>query len=349
MLVVTSQSRINLSPLFVVLLILTVFNKGHAQSTNDAIALVNGAAITLQQVDQTVAAQIYPLQQQIYAIRKSALENLIVSRLLEAEARKRGISVEGLRKQFTGGDISINSAQVEESFTKNASYFASMSPDEAKERLRLDLENKARMKQYRQSLEELRSTASISIALEQPVLLAIDVSDSPWRGSANPLVTIVEFSDFECPYCRAVQPSLKQILSRYGESVKLVFKHLPLEGHANSLPAAQAAYCAGEQDKFWPFHDALFDSHDLSREAIIRLASKLLLDESQFQSCLNSERGKAAILKDLQVAQQFRIDATPGFVINGKVHSGAIGLAAFQELIERELDQRTRQNTSSVN
>jgi hypothetical protein len=119
------------------------------QTPDTVLASVNGSQITLKQVDDSTAAQIYPLQQQLYAIRKAALENLIVAKILQSEAAARGVSIEELRRQLTLGEINVARAQIEEAYTQNKSFFASMSPDEARERLRLDLENQARMKHYR--------------------------------------------------------------------------------------------------------------------------------------------------------------------------------------------------------
>src|SRR5262249_12487140 len=152
------------------------------------------------------ASQIYPLQQQLYAIRKAALENLITAKILESEAAARGISVEELRRQLTAGEINVARAQVEEAYAQNASFFASMSPDEARERLRLDLENQARMKHYRAGLEGLRKKWPVKLSFSAPpYLLELDDGVSPVKGSATPVVTIVEFSDFECPFCNEVQ------------------------------------------------------------------------------------------------------------------------------------------------
>src|SRR5690348_8636838 len=166
------------------------------QTPETVVASVNGVPITQKQVDDSIATRIYPLQQQLYAIRKAALDNLIVSRLLEAEALARGVSVEELRRQLTQGAISVTRAQVEEAFAQNSSFFASMSPDEARERLRLDLENQARMKYYRTGLDGLRKKWTITVNLAEPSL-ALDEGSSPARGALKPAVTIVEFSDFE--------------------------------------------------------------------------------------------------------------------------------------------------------
>lgn len=320
-----------------------------AQTPDTVLATVNGSEIKQKQVDDAVAAQIYPLQQQLYAIRKAALENLIATKLLESEAGARGVSIEELRRQLTLGEINVARAQVEEAYKQNASFFASMSPDEARERLRMDLENQARMKNYRAGLEVLRKKWAVKVNFAAPVFVSeLDDGVSPAKGSTKPLVTIVEFSDFECPFCGAVQPVLKQVMQTYGNDVRLVFKHMPLEGHRNSLPAARAAYCAAEQDRFWQFHDALFASGNLSAAVIDDIAVDLGLGVPKFQACLSSEQSRAAVIKDIETARLFHIESTPSFIVNGQLIKGALSFADFQKIIERELGQRA-QKQSSIN
>ena len=333
-----------------ILLILLLGAPVLGQTPEIVLARVNDKEITQKQVDDSIGAQIYPLQQQLYAIRKAALDNLVTRKILESEATSRGVSVEELRKQLMKGEINVTASQVEEAYKQNASFFASMSPDEARERLRLDLENQARMKNYRAGLEALRKKWTVSIDFSPPVFVSeLDDGVSPAKGSANPRVTIVEFSDFECPFCNQVQSTLKQIMESYGKDVRLVFKHFPLEGHRNALPAARAAYCAAEQDRFWQFHDALFSAQDLSPPAVQKIASDLGLGPAKFQTCLNSEQSRTAIIKDLETAKLFRLDSTPSFIVNGKLIKGAVSFADFQRIIEQELGRNVTQKQSSTN
>jgi len=332
------------------LLVVLLAATAQAQTPETVLARVNDKAITQKEVDDSIAAQIYPLQQQLYAIRKAALENLVTRKVLESEAAARNVSLEVLRKQLTLGEIKVTDAQVEEAYKQNASFFASMSPDEARERLRLDLENQVRMKNYRAGLEALRKKWTVSVDFSAPVFVSeLDDGVSPAKGPAHPRVTIVEFSDFECPFCNQVQSTLKLITDNYGKEVRLVFKHLPLEGHRNSFPAARAAYCAGEQDRFWQFHDALFSSPDHSTSALELIASRLGLARERFQACINSEQSRAAIVKDLETARTFRIDSTPSFIVNGKLIKGALSFADFQKIIEQELSRNDSQKQSSTN
>jgi predicted DsbA family dithiol-disulfide isomerase/PHD/YefM family antitoxin component YafN of YafNO toxin-antitoxin module len=321
-------------------LVLLIAASAFSQTPETVVASVNNIEITQQQLDDSVSARIYPLQQQLYAIRKAALENLVVSKILEREAAVRGVSIEELRRQLTAGEIVVTRAQVEEAYTQNASYFAAMSPDEARERLRLDLENQERMKHYRAGLDALRKKWTVTINFAPPRFVTeLDDGVSPAKGVIKAAVTIVEFSDFECPYCRGVQPTLKQVLESYAGQVRLVFKHLPLEGHRNSLPAARAAYCAAEQDRFWQFHDALFAAKELSPAVFTQIAGELGLGLPKFQACVDSEQSRAAIVKDLDAARQLGVESTPSFIVNGKLIRGALSFADFQKLIEQELKQ----------
>lgn len=319
-----------------------------AQGEETVLATVDNIAITRKQVDESVGSRILLIEQQLYALRKVALDNLVSKCLLEKEAKRRKISVEELRKQLMDGPVNVSHADVEAAYQQNSSFFAMMSPDEARERLRLDLETQARMKNYRNSLEKLRGGSSILIKLSPPVkAISLQDAGSPAIGSSNPLVTIVEFSDFQCPFCAAVQPTLKQVLQQYGGAVKVVFKHLPLDMHRNAKSAARAAYCASRQERFWEYHDALFTTKDFSPEKYVQLAQALGLNLQTFQSCLNSVDSLNAITSDVETARRLKIESTPSFIINDRVVSGAISFSEFEKIITLELQRSSAKGSSS--
>jgi protein-disulfide isomerase len=315
-----------------------------AQSGDIVVARVNTTTITLKEVDSSVAAAILPLQEQIYALRRAALENLITRTILASKAREKGISVEELRQQLTNGSVETKREDIDNLYAENAASFASMSADEAKERLRLDLETQARMRKYREALAILRQNSSTQVLLEEPRLPRPVELTAPSIGPPQAIVTITEFSDFKCPYCREVQATIKEILKSYSGNVRLIFKHLPLEIHADAFPAAKAAFCAEDQGKFWQYHDALFTSEALSAEALDKIAVKLGLNLSKFKACLLSESASAAVRKDIHEARQLGIHSTPTFIINGKLMRGARPFAEFKATIEHELD--SARNTS---
>src|SRR5262249_47560153 len=162
-------------------------------------------------------------------------------------------------------------------------------------------------------------------------------------GAADAPVTIVEFSDFECPYCYGVQPTLEQIHKTFGAKVRVVWKNYPMPFHEKAMLAAEAALAAGEQGQFWNMHDQLFAHQDaLDRASLERYAQGLGLDLARFKSALDSGKFKAAIQHDIAEAgavvhQGF---GTPTFFINGRMIAGAYPFATFKQVIAQELAKK---------
>jgi thiol-disulfide isomerase/thioredoxin len=291
----------------------------------------------LREVDGAAAHKIFALQQQIFALRKASLENLIVRRILETESSRRNVSVEIFKRTLLDGPVDVLPSQVEELYAENLSAFASMSADEAKEKLRFDLESQARLKRYREELAKLRHAFNVETFLEEPRLPVPLASQAASIGNPNAQIVITEFSDFQCPYCKSVQPTLKEVLRAYGDKVRLEFKHLPLEQHPLAKISAQAAFCGGKQGRFWEYHDTVFGSDELSREFLDLAANKAGLQLPLFQQCLASAESRLAMIADLQDAKRLGIDSTPTFLINGKLLRGAASLDQFKSTIDREL------------
>jgi protein-disulfide isomerase len=314
------------------------------QERNTVVAIVDGRKITNGEVDDSIANKVFALQQQLFALRKSALDNLISRSLLESEASRKQLTVDELKRQMLGGTVSVPASQVEELYTENLAVFALMSPDEAREKLRLDLEAQVRLKRYREELARLRGAAKVELLLQEPRLPTPLRANSASTGPAEAQVVITEFSDFQCPYCKAVQPVVKEVLRLYPNQVRLDFKHLPLDQHPLAAIAAQAAYCGAKQDAFWPFHDALFAATELTTEFLDLTATRTGLNVDLFKKCLDSSESRIAVIADLREAKRLGIDSTPTFLINGKLLRGAVGLEQFKVAIDREL--RTTQSGS---
>lgn len=321
----------------VYLLMLFCFSNAKAQSDERVVATVNGTALRLTEVDAAATAKIFSLQQQIYAVRKSALENLISRKVLELEAARRNISVDELKNRLLSGPVTVSPNQIEVVYLENLPAFGSMSPDEAKEKIRLDLEAQSRLKRYRDELAKLRKTLNVEMMLDEPRLSVPTRTDFASTGPSTAEVVITEFSDFQCPYCKVVQPILKQLLREYRGRVRLDFKHLPLEQHPFAMPSAQAAFCSGKQGRFWEYHDALFAADFISKDLLQSAAIRSGLQLEAFQTCLDSPESRAAILADRQEAKRLGIESTPTFLINGKPLRGAAGLDQFKSIIDREL------------
>ncbi len=166
----------------------------------------------------------------------------------------------------------------------------------------------------------------------------VDIGSSPVRGNPNAKVTIVEFSDFQCPFCQRGATVMEDVLKEYPNDVKISFKNLPLPFHDKAKPAAKAALAAGKQGKFWEMHDLLFKNQGgLGDELFVKLAGDLSLDVEKFKSDLNSPEIAKAVEDDAELARKLGVNGTPGFFVNGVLVSGAQPLPAFKAIIDRWL------------
>ena len=172
--------------------------------------------------------------------------------------------------------------------------------------------------------------------LEDPVI--IPVKGSPELGPESAKITIVEFSDFQCPYCIQAVPQLQAVLKAYPTQAKLIFKEFPLEIHSRAFLAAASALAANKQGKFWPMHDAMFANHDeLSKETFVRLAQSMGMDVARFEKDMNSDEIKRAIEKDVNDGEQAGVQGTPTIFINGQRYNGAIAVGALKPIFDAAL------------
>jgi protein-disulfide isomerase len=167
---------------------------------------------------------------------------------------------------------------------------------------------------------------------------SMSVDGAPIKGPADAWVTIVEVSDFQCPYCKRVTPTLKQLEEKYGSDVRFAFKHNPLSFHNRAKPASNAAACAGEQGKFWQMHDQLFENQRQLEDANFeQYAGKIGVDVGKWKSCYSSKKYEGKITGDQRQVVSLGARGTPAFFINGRFLSGAQPLPAFQALVDEEL------------
>jgi predicted DsbA family dithiol-disulfide isomerase len=311
----------------------------HSQTTPETVAIVNGRKVTQADIDSTLLPSFLTIEPaKLYALRKVAIENFIIKIRLEQEAKRLGISVSALRKRMTIGKVNIPDNQVEDEYAKNAKHFGSMSPDEAKERIRLDLENEVKMRLYRRALSSLLSRSKVEVLLTPSMKLPrIDTALYPAKGPKEAKVTIVEYSDFRCPYCRLSQGTLTKLLAEYKDDVKLIYRNLPLRTDSEGLAPSIGAYCANSQGTFWEFHDRLFRTNDLSVISIKKIANDTGLDAAKFNACFSSDAARSAVLSDLKEANQLGITATPTLIINGNIHTGNPEYDDLKSIIDREL------------
>jgi protein-disulfide isomerase len=303
------------------------------------VAEVNGSPILASELEPKLAGRLARLRQEEYEVRRRTLEELIAERLLAAEASKRKLSTEDLLHQEVDAKVTaIPGAQVDLIYEQNKDRFAGQTRAEALARIRDILSQRAKAERRAAFDKELRDAARVAVRLEVPRTTIAIPAGAPSTGPADPKVTIVEFTDYQCPYCHRAQGVIDQVLSRYSGKVRFVHLDFPLDGHPGAVPAARAARCAGEQGKFWEYHRSLMTAPGTLDEADLKgRATALRLDVGGFGSCLSSGRHEDAIQASLRQGEELGVTGTPAYFINGRMLSGARPLESFTELIDAEL------------
>lgn len=324
--------------LFLALAKLSFCQSGPQVTSGDAVATVAGQPISEEELLETLGPQqVMQLRTQEYETKSKALDSLIRLKLVQAEARKRGVSPEKLIQQEVESKVADpTDSEVEAYFWGQNRVGASF--EEVKEQYRASLKQMKLQKARQVYADSLRAKMEVAVLLQPP---SVTVAYDPARVKGDPKapVTIVEFSDFQCPYCKKSESTLHDLLAKYNGRVKLAYLDFPLrEIHPQAQSAAEAARCAGEQGKFWEYHDALYaDQSKLDGAELLAQARSLRLDEKSFQSCLESGKFKSKIEADMAQGSKVGVAGTPGFFVNGVFLSGARPEADFEKIIDSQL------------
>ena len=302
------------------------------------VAEVKGEAITEAQLEKAAAGELMALALQRQRILEAQLEQVVNSRViaLEAEARKL-TDVDLLQREVYGKVVEPTVQEI------NAYYEASKdmmkeTADKAVPRIRQALITQRRQAAYKEFVDGLKTKYGVKLLLP-PVRMTIDADGYPGRGPAAAPVTIVLFSDFECPYCQAVANTLAQAAKEYGAKVRLVFRQFPLtQIHPNAMKAAEASLCAADQGKFWEMHDEMFKAGErLVPAELSRRAKAVGLDPAAFDTCLTSGKHAGRIRAEIDAARALGVSSTPTLFVNGRPVRGAIQYPELSKLIQEEL------------
>jgi protein-disulfide isomerase len=314
-----------------------------AHGADEPLAIVDGVVLGSEEVEKSLAGQLSKLEEQIYNLKRQKLDALINEKLLEKEAAKRKLTVPALLDAEVTSKVGLVTEQEIENFYQANKAQLQGEQAQVREQIRAHLQNQKLGTKREEFLKSLRSQAKVVVNLKPPPIQRVEVSiqGAPFKGGEKAPVTIVEFSDFHCPFCKRVVPTLAQLESKYGEKIKLVFRDFPIEGlHPGASKAHEAARCAGEQGKFWPYHDKLFAGPASSTpELFNRFAKEVGLESAAFETCLSSGKHQAAIKKDIEEGQRLGVAGTPAFFINGRLFTGAQPLEAFARVIDEELSR----------
>jgi protein-disulfide isomerase len=307
------------------------------------LAVFAGQPIYENQLPVAEQTQLRRMLEQVYAVRRRALASVLDRKLLEAEAKKKGVGVEALVKAEADSRVADPSeAQMSAYYQANQEQI-NQPFEGAKDKIRQTLKDqdiqKARVAYVKGLMEQAVNDGSLAFLLRPPLIPEMTADPARLKGDPKAAVTIVEFSDFSCQYCRKAEAVISGLLVKYQGKVKVGYRDFPLRQiHPQAELAAEASRCAGEQGKYWEYHDLLFANPGAQgRDDLYADARTLKLDDKQFDVCLSSGRYKSQIEQDIQMGTRSGVVATPGFFINGAFLEGSQPAAAFEKIIDEKL------------
>jgi protein-disulfide isomerase len=317
---------------------------GEAGGDPTPAAHLEGETITVGELDAWVKDQLFAQQTEggdpakLYEIRREALDELIHQRLLAREASSRGVSVEELIEEAARTRGAVSEEDVIGFYEQHKAQLGDTPYEEIAPQIRNHLQQRRGPEARQAYVASLRESADVDVLLDMP---RVRVDDrGPGRGPEGAPVTIVEFSDYQCPFCHRAEAVVQQVLERYPEEVRFVYRHFPLDRiHPQARPAAEAAVCAEEQGRFWEYHERLFaEGAEYDEASLARYAAEVELDLEAFQACREQDATRQRVEDDVAAGRAVGVTGTPAFFVNGIRLSGARPLQDFVALIESELE-----------
>jgi protein-disulfide isomerase len=261
------------------------------------------------------------------------------------QAKKEGVTLDELFKRH----VAVHVPEPTEDQLRF--YYEGVQTDETYESARpniIETVKQLRTKKARDAyIADLRGQYGVVVELNQPSA-HVEVANAPRLGPENAPVQIIEFADYECPYCQKVNEDLARLRDQFGSQVSVVYKDFPLPMHPLAAKASEAAHCAGAQGKFWEYHDSLFQTKRLQTSDLKQQATALKLDLAKFDQCLESGEQVASVKKDANEGKRLGLQGTPSFFINGHFMSGAIGYMKLRDTVLQELGAVTTAKKQSA-
>jgi len=307
----------------------------------ETVATIGGRTVTREELEKQVRSKLIEIDNERYEALKDGLDQIVAEELITQEAKARSMTLEALVKlEITDKVKAPNDETVKKFYDENTEAVQGAPLDTIKPQIVAYLQQQEMGQRQTQYLDELKKKYKPSIMLPAPVI-EVATAGRPERGPKNAPVTIIEFSDYECPFCKRAEPAIAQVMKTYGDKVRLVFRHFPLPMHKNAQPAAEAAACAAAQGKFWEFHGKLFESSDLGAERLKAVATEVKVDMAKFDECVSKRQFKADVEKDMADGAEAGVNGTPAFFINGRMLSGAQPFEKIKEIVDDELAKKS--------
>ena len=310
-----------------------------AQQSTDVVSEINGQKITRADLEKAQGNKLLQARYQYYQAELKALDEFIENKLLQDEARKRNMSVDELLDKEVVSKVQNPTDEQLQFFYDDLNVKDSFA--NIRDKI-FDHVRQRRIAKLRAAfIESIRTKSEVLITLAPPSA-DFPLEGAPRLGPENAPVRLVEFADYQCPYCAKVNPHIAKLREEFGDKVSVYFKDLPLQMHANARKAAEAARCAGDQNKYWEYHDQLFKTTQLDPQNLKQIARDMKLDGDKFDKCLDEGAQASAVQKDMSDAQQLGLSGTPAFFLNGQYFSGAMDYNTIRDMVNQQLTKVQR-------
>jgi protein-disulfide isomerase len=317
------------------------------------VARVAGQPITNADLEALVGTRLSQLrmkaEQDEFTLKSQAIDQLVRERLVNAEAKTRGLTSEELLKaEVDDKSTAPTEDEIKQIYERNKARLGSRTLEETKPEIERQLKMQKSNERRNAYMAELMAKADVQVMLDPPRIKVNVPGAAPSKGPAAAPVTLVEFSDYQCPFCKRAHETVEQVVAAYPNDVRLVFMDYPLPMHNRAAAAAEAARCAGEQSKYWEYANSLMrEAGDLSDENLKQRATSLSLDASAFEACITSTKHEPSVQSDFTEGNRVGVSGTPTFFINGRMMVGAKSLEDFKQVIEDEIRRAGGKRASS--
>ncbi len=315
---------------------------------DQVVATVGDRKITLKEVESRWQAEDPAerarVSQLLYQHRRQSIDQIVADQLIEAAAKKAGVPKdEYLRVEVTKRRGEITDADIQKVFEENRDRVGGSTVADLKPSITDFIRRNRDAQSIAVLVGELKAAGTaVNITLDPPRYEVAIAAHDPSRGPADAPVTIVEFSEYQCPFCARVTPTLKALEQKYGKQVRFVFKDFPLQNHLQAPKAAEAAHCAGDQGKYWELHDRLFANQQLLQVPELKKhAAAVGLDQAAFDQCLDAGKHTDNVQADIELGTKMGVGSTPTLYINGRLVTGAQPQALFESIIDEELARKS--------
>jgi protein-disulfide isomerase len=313
---------------------------------DDVLGSLDGIPIKRSQLSDERVNELKVEENESLQRRFTALylgvDDIVSEMLMKREAEKRGLTVDKLYEAEIMAKVTEPTEQeVAEVYEANRDQIP-VPLEQAAPYIKRQMSVQRATEGLRAFIDQAKTKADLRYAIPVPELprFDVDAGENPETGPKDAKVTIIEFSDFECPYCSRASKLLARVNELYPNKIRLVFRDFPLSQHTKARPAAAAAHCANEQGKFWAYHDILFATAPALAESDLKKAAATVgLDAKAFDTCLASDRPEKAIKADEDAGKKLALDGTPGLFLNGMKLMGVLPLPLMQALVDKELSR----------